>query len=206
MTRRLFNKFTSWVVAGIGLGTGLFLSYLFAVSVGTLNTFTSGSTVSSSQINDNFTKLKTAIETLSANETIACKYTTESSLPIPNGVEEKIVFDQKSYDTHSAYNTTTGDYTIPEAGIYSIKVFLQFMKHPVGPRRISIWVNGILVSYGSDLLASSNSVNWGICSIEDEFSLKKGDVVTIKAVQDSGAPLGLHNNKAHNRLLIRKVG
>ncbi|MEM7179497.1 MAG: hypothetical protein AAF518_01185 [Spirochaetota bacterium] len=143
---------------------------------------------------------------ITVNETIACKYTTESDLPIPNGIEEKILFDQKSYDTHSAYNTTTGDYTIAEAGIYSIKVFLLFMKHPVGARRISIWVNGILEAYGTNLLASSNSVNWGHCLIEDEFSLKKGDVVTIKAVQTSGAPLALHNHKATNRLLIRKVG
>ncbi|MEM7179569.1 MAG: phage tail protein [Spirochaetota bacterium] len=54
----------NWTLAGIGLGLGLFISYAFAVSVGTLNTFTSGSTVSSSEINSNFITLKTAIESL----------------------------------------------------------------------------------------------------------------------------------------------
>ncbi|MEM7179572.1 MAG: hypothetical protein AAF518_01570 [Spirochaetota bacterium] len=54
----------NWTLAGIGLGLGLFISYAFAVSVGTLNTFTSGTTVSSSEINDNFMALKTAIEAL----------------------------------------------------------------------------------------------------------------------------------------------
>ncbi|MEM7179495.1 MAG: phage tail protein [Spirochaetota bacterium] len=86
MTRKLFNKFTSWVVAGIGLGTGLFLSYLFAVSVGTLNTFTSGSTVSSSQINDNFTTLKTAIESLNTEvQTNLTSINTNSLSTIPKG-------------------------------------------------------------------------------------------------------------------------
>ncbi|MEM7183193.1 MAG: phage tail protein [Spirochaetota bacterium] len=62
MLRELFIKFQNAAVIGLGLSFGLFVGYLFAVSVGTLNTFSSGSTVSSSQINSNFTTLKTAIE------------------------------------------------------------------------------------------------------------------------------------------------
>ncbi|MEM7179573.1 MAG: phage tail protein [Spirochaetota bacterium] len=67
--KKTLVKLKNGLIFGIGLGLGLFVSYLFAVTVGTLNTFNSGSTVSSSQINDNFTTLKTAIETLNTEVT-----------------------------------------------------------------------------------------------------------------------------------------
>ena len=57
-------KLKNGILFGIGLSFGVFISYAFAVTVSTLNTFTSGSTVSSSQINTNFTNLKTAIESI----------------------------------------------------------------------------------------------------------------------------------------------
>ena len=68
MQQELVTTFKKSLLKGIGLslglGIGLTASYLFAVSVGTLNTCSSGSTVSSSQVNSNFTTLKTAIESL----------------------------------------------------------------------------------------------------------------------------------------------
>lgn len=53
---------------GVGLGIGFLLAIgtaLLAVTVtGTIHTFSSGDVVSASQINENFTSLKTAIETI----------------------------------------------------------------------------------------------------------------------------------------------
>ncbi|MEM7179722.1 MAG: phage tail protein [Spirochaetota bacterium] len=62
--QQLLLKMRNWLLAGMCFGFGILLSYAFAVTVGTLNTFTSGSSVSSSQINANFATLKTAIEGL----------------------------------------------------------------------------------------------------------------------------------------------
>ncbi|MEM7183581.1 MAG: phage tail protein [Spirochaetota bacterium] len=86
MQQELLATFKKSLLKGIGLslgvGIGLTASYLFAVSVGTLNTFSSGSTVSSSQINSNFTTLKTAIESL--NTEVQTNLTTSLSL-VPTG-------------------------------------------------------------------------------------------------------------------------
>ncbi|MEM7182655.1 MAG: phage tail protein [Spirochaetota bacterium] len=64
MLKKTLIDFKNLSVRVLGLSFGLFIGYLFAVSIGSLNTFSSGNTVSSSEINSNFTTLKTAIETL----------------------------------------------------------------------------------------------------------------------------------------------
>ncbi|MEM7183580.1 MAG: phage tail protein [Spirochaetota bacterium] len=58
----IWIKFRNSIVIGLGLSIGIGMGYLCAVSIGTLNTFSSGSVISSSQVNSNFTTLKTAIE------------------------------------------------------------------------------------------------------------------------------------------------
>ncbi|MEM7182502.1 MAG: hypothetical protein AAF518_16430 [Spirochaetota bacterium] len=74
----VFTKLKHGIFLGIGFSFGLLVSYTFAVTVSTLNTFTSGNTVSSSQINTNFSNLKTAIESvpdwiISGNDTYYSK-------------------------------------------------------------------------------------------------------------------------------------
>lgn len=62
--QKIYLYIKKGIFLGVGFSVGVLVSYLFAVSVGSLNTFSSGSTVSSSQVNSNFTTLKTAIESL----------------------------------------------------------------------------------------------------------------------------------------------
>ena len=78
--KKLWIKLKNGIITGLGFGLGLGLSYAFAVTVGTLNTFSFGATVSSSEINANFTTLKTAIESLNTEvQTIKSDVTTNSS-------------------------------------------------------------------------------------------------------------------------------
>lgn len=51
------------ILHGIGLSIGVAGSYLLAVSV-TLNTFSPGTPISASKVNENFTNLKTAVESV----------------------------------------------------------------------------------------------------------------------------------------------
>ncbi|MEM7179648.1 MAG: phage tail protein [Spirochaetota bacterium] len=79
--QKIFIKFRNASITGMGLGFGLFVSYLLAVSVGTLNTFSTGNTVSSSQVNNNFTTLKTAIEDLNTEVQALAIVPTGTILP-----------------------------------------------------------------------------------------------------------------------------
>ncbi|MEM7182654.1 MAG: phage tail protein [Spirochaetota bacterium] len=84
--KQTFIDFKSWTIKGLGLSLGLFMGYLFAVSVGNLNTFSSGATVSSSEINSNFTTLKTAIESLNMEvQTNLASINSQNNSLIPVG-------------------------------------------------------------------------------------------------------------------------
>ncbi len=63
-------------------------------------------------------------ETIAASEKVACFYYTAVSGTLST-TPAAIVMTNKSYDTHGAYNTTTGVFTAPKAGHYRVKAKLN---------------------------------------------------------------------------------
>lgn len=55
---------------------------------------------------------------------VAAKYNT-SSTSIPNASNTTALFTVKEFDTHSAYNTGTGNYTVPVSGYYRITSYYE---------------------------------------------------------------------------------
>jgi hypothetical protein len=51
---------------------------------------------------------------------VNAKYSLNATIGIPTTTITTVLFDTKSYDTHSAYNTSTGIYTVPVSGKYSV--------------------------------------------------------------------------------------
>lgn len=63
MKTKYYRKLlTRGILLGIGVAIGISTVALFSVSIGTLHTFSTGTPVSSSKINENFANLKTAVE------------------------------------------------------------------------------------------------------------------------------------------------
>lgn len=58
--------------------------------------------------------------TISATETIAARYTT-SSQALGTATVDTVVLTVKDFDTHNAYSTSTGLFTCPVAGFYSVQ-------------------------------------------------------------------------------------
>ncbi|MEM7180222.1 MAG: hypothetical protein AAF518_04885 [Spirochaetota bacterium] len=206
----ILQKIKSGAFIGIGIGIGLCMSYAFAVTVGTLNTFSSGETVSSSLINANFNTLKTAIESLNtetqtALQTVAICYTSDNGQSIPTNAYTIVKFEDKDYDTHNAYDTSTGIWTCPQTGYYIISAQVLFQSSGTNHRHMRIYKNNIVVSSGNALTASVSSSNQGYAELQDELYLSNGDQITIQVHQDSGAALGLIVASEHNVLRIRKV-
>lgn len=59
--------------------------------------------------------------TIASTESVACLYNGPVSTSIPNGSNYTVVaMPTKQFDTHNAYNTTTGLYTTPVSGTYVV--------------------------------------------------------------------------------------
>ena len=60
-------------------------------------------------------------QTMLETETVAARYTiVTGGQAIPNNTDTVIVYNERISDTHNAYNTTTGVYTIPVSGFYQM--------------------------------------------------------------------------------------
>ena len=59
-------------------------------------------------------------QTVLENETVAMRYTSDAAATISNNTNTTLVFEDKDTDTHNAYNNSTGVYTFPVSGYYSV--------------------------------------------------------------------------------------
>lgn len=66
------------------------------------------------QLNDSGTETQ-----LGSSQVVAAQYRTNTGT-ISNGVEHTVVYTTLDMDTHSAYNNTTGVFTVPVTGIYQV--------------------------------------------------------------------------------------
>lgn len=64
--------------------------------------------------------------TIAAAEKIACHYRTSAGQSIPNSGDNLVVFGTRVYDTHGAFNSSTGVFTCPRADKYRISTAILY--------------------------------------------------------------------------------
>jgi len=114
-------------------------------------------------------------------------------------------YDQKSYDTHGAFNLTSDSYTIPEPGFYHVIAQYSIDAIDGGIFIILLYKNTDIVSFR----VSSSSVNtdsFGV-ALTDIINFDEGDSLTIKVYQyDPGmASRNIFDGEAWTFLAISKI-
>jgi hypothetical protein len=99
-----------------------------------------------------------------------------------------IPYTNEEYDVSNAYNPTTGEYTVPETGIYMF-TWNIVMPSSVDQRLSDLYVNDVLTSRGFQTDSSSNETSLGTAPGTAILKLTKDDVVKIKGFQRSN-PIG----------------
>jgi hypothetical protein len=101
---------------------------------------------------------------------VAARYYTNATTT--TRVTNTLAYQTRSYDTHNAYNTTTGVYTIPIQGIYQIRYAEYFS---ASGSVIDIYKNGTVyrnvATYGATAY-SGNGVDTIQCNASDTIELR----------------------------------
>lgn len=144
-------------------------------------------------------------------ETVAARYTSSNGQSVPTSLGTNFIAETKITDTHSAYNTSTGEYTVPVSGIYDVNVkmhcsasdflsngaFFQCLMQNNGSNVDELFFTKNSTSAGNMTDVQGN----GSCIIE----LSKGDVITIDFRENSSDSLSLSTNGFQNVFSIARI-
>lgn len=141
-------------------------------------------------------------EDLGGREVVA-RYTTNTEGTYANGVYTTIPYEDLDYDSTSSYNTSTGEYTVPETGYYDInaKAMLKSLIANAGEMSIAIYVDGAKVEDGFNYIENAALE---MRNISSTVFLNKGQVVTIRLYQTNGGNRALFTQGTYNTFSIAK--
>jgi len=132
-------------------------------------------------------------QTMLENELVAARYTSNAAQSIANATVETLIYEDIDYDTHGAYNTTTGEYTIQTTGIHNTicRATPTAANMAAGELLvIYIYINGSEITRSYKEFSATNTVEY-TAQASDNLSLSRGDVVTCRLYQSSGASVNL---------------
>jgi hypothetical protein len=138
---------------------------------------------------------------VAATETVSMTATT-STTSILSGTPTKAIFSSVTFDSHSAYNASTGTYTVPVSGKYLVSGFLYWNNaSSTNSFRALIYKNSAKVIDGS----------WGIKAGTEAASISTvtmncvaGDRIEIFGLQSDGAARALAG--AEQVFCVNRIG
>ena len=139
------------------------------------------------------------------NPIVSLKYNSSSSA-VTAGSDGIVVYSTKEFDTHSAYNNSTGIFTAPLSGIYYINARLAISAtYAAGnASRLHIYKNGVLYTehYQSSIYVGATTE---YVQINTTVNLLKGDTLAAYA-RSSGAGPSIASSATRNDISIIRIG
>ncbi|MHA2127978.1 MAG: hypothetical protein ACW99E_21955 [Promethearchaeota archaeon] len=133
-------------------------------------------------------------------------YYDGSYYAIASGGSEKLFnYDQKSYDTHEAFNLASDSYTIPETGFYQVIAQYSIDTDAGEFFVISLYSNDIIMS--TKAYTSGLNTNVLGVALTDILNFTTGDSLTIKVYQYNIGALSreIFTGEEHTFFAITKI-
>jgi len=120
-----------------------------------------------------------------------------------------VVFEDEVYDNFSEYNPATGEYTVKVAGYHHIHACILYTEaagwDAAEFAALSLFVNGAEAVRLAFVTCWATVTTYVGCIGGTTYYLNKGDVVTIRTYQNSGAEKALIANGVHNWVTIDRL-
>ena len=148
-------------------------------------------------------------QTILETETVAARYTSTDGQGIPNNANTTVTHENIDYDTHNAYNTTTGAYTAPVSGYYMYTVRLHFAASIdwAATERAILYIapsNGPSIRLIFEAQTATTNNETGFHSSEIIY-LDKGDTVSTLVFHNQGAEQPLSTTATANSFSIARI-
>lgn len=111
-----------------------------------------------------------------------------STTTVNNNSSAFVIYTTQNYDTHNAYNTSTGEYTVPVAGKYHITASGRFSSDTStagAPRTLEVWKNGSIAIMGPQFTVISIIAGSPTFTVTGTLDLSVNDIIQIRATQSS---------------------
>ena len=137
-------------------------------------------------------------QTVLENETVAMRYTSDAGAAISNNTNTTLVFEDKDTDTHNAYNNSTGVYTFPVSGYYSVDCKVgMYGRDTANSNRV--YIGSSIDGSGSNDITLDTEAAAGVGAY-DFFALdgsytkyfNKGQTIEVFLHQNTGSPQNLY--------------
>lgn len=123
------------------------------------------------------------------------------------GTEQDITsWDAVTFDTHGSFNSSTGLYTVPVAGIYRVDGCIGFVTNATGTRYALIQKNNVTQFYSNVTEANTTASTPTVMSFSGTIQCVAGDVIKVKAFQSSGGSLAYEVAQTTNLNISRLSG
>lgn len=143
---------------------------------------------------------------IQASSVIACSYTKAAAQSTTSAVQATVLFDTKRFDTHNAFNTGTGIFTVPAPGIYEVTAFVQWASHTSGLDYIGVnhsVLGDCAINYHTQTAAFDKPVS----QITTLIECQAGQTLKIIVTQNSGGAVNIApSGTAYNRIDIKRLG
>lgn len=147
---------------------------------------------------------------------VVCKYTSSTATTsLPSGVRTDLThFDTSEVDTHSIFNTTTGEITIPRAGLYQLMLATGVPdnsawgtnEYYVGEIQLDSGSGYNVVVNGFFYKDATSTRNPGTMQLSNLLKLNANDKIKFSIRQYSGVTLTAGGDPGSHYFLIYEVG